>query len=95
MSHFTPLRIKNAQSASPCSKITPPLGGVINVQRCNSSRVQKYVYQRTIKKGLKLQQKQQKQHYKITEISLMTSEVIQCKQTILVRHKGQGIVCVN
>jgi len=37
---FTPLRINetrafgNAQSASPCSKIPPPLGGGINVQRC-------------------------------------------------------------
>jgi len=32
---FTPLRISNAQSASPCSFITAPEGGVLNVQKCN------------------------------------------------------------
>ena len=31
---FTPLPIKNSQSASPCSLITAPKGGVLNVQRC-------------------------------------------------------------
>ena len=39
MSHFTPLHIENAQSVSPRSLITAPEGGVLNVQRCNSSRV--------------------------------------------------------
>jgi len=32
---FTPLRISNAQSASPCSVITAREAGVLNVQRCN------------------------------------------------------------
>jgi len=32
------LRIKNAQSASPCSLITPPLGGVISEQRCKTGQ---------------------------------------------------------
>ena len=32
---FTPLRIFNAQSASPRSLITAPKGGILNVQRCN------------------------------------------------------------
>ena len=33
---FTPLHIVNAQSASPCSLITAPEGGVLNVQKCKN-----------------------------------------------------------
>ena len=39
---LTPLRIKNAQSASPRSLITAPEGGVLNVQRCKTRQVTFY-----------------------------------------------------
>ena len=37
--HFTPLRISNAQPASPRSLITAHFVGVLNVQMCNCSSV--------------------------------------------------------
>jgi len=55
LSTFTPLHIENAQSASPCSLITSPEGGVLNVQRCNENieiKTQSQVYKSHKKDGV-------------------------------------------
>ena len=41
------MRIKNAQSASHCSLITAPKGGVLNVQMCNDNDFSNTLFERT------------------------------------------------
>jgi hypothetical protein len=39
ITHFTPLRIEHAQSASSSSLITAPEGGVLNERRCKNYNI--------------------------------------------------------